>query len=430
MARHAFTFWVSLDGCFAYEINHSKIGWHQGDEVAENEEVNPRVSPPSVRPSSPLATATPVTEAASPAPTPIDRVGRAPPTIPTRMSASPSAPLTPARRFTLAVDAAAARGRPVHVGSGMHVTSAIASVLCFPGDFLHVERVIFDRLSAGMTGLISSEWNKGGGHAVLAVLLGILLGPAIALLSVASVLSRLASAPFDLLRMGLNAIGRATTREQAESDALANFRRIAARDWPRMPENADADAAVERYVLGQGEFANRRYETDLLIVPGYATAGFTGPLHPRAAERAEQAARDFFAGRAPFILVSGGNVHPQGTPYNEATELKRYLVETLHVPADRVILEPLAAHSPTNVRNAGRYMIANGLRTAQIVSDADIFGQTVMFAAPDSPFFGVGFRALWSNGVSFGDFRAIDPSHTGYAPSNDVMLARVPSDDP
>ena len=351
-----------------------------------------------------------------------------PPAIPTRMSTEPE-PVSATRAddfsaYHLAIAAAARCGTPVDRGVSQQVLAVTASILCFPGDLLHVQKETVERAFEGLCDVISTNWNKGGVWAFLAFLLAFVAWPLLGALKLESMLATVLALPFDLLRYGLTALARAIVDEEAVPRDRANFFRIAPQNWPRLAENAAADAAVARYVAHTGEFAGKTYASDVLIIPGYATARFEGALHPRAAERAQLAARDFFAGRAPFILVSGCNVHPANTPFNEAAELKRYLVDVLHVPADRVILEPTARHSPTNVRNAGRYMVQNGLARAEIVSDDDLFGQTMIFNAPHAPFFGVDSRSIWENGVSFGSYRRIDRAHTAYVPNADVMLVR------
>jgi hypothetical protein len=77
--------------------------------------------------------------------------------------------------------------------------------------------------------------------------------------------------------------------------------------------------------------------------------------------RLELAVSRFKAGRAPFIIVSGGYVHPNQTSHNEALEMKRSLVADFAVPADAVIIEPHARHTTTNLRNAARLVFRYGL---------------------------------------------------------------------
>lgn len=84
-------------------------------------------------------------------------------------------------------------------------------------------------------------------------------------------------------------------------------------------------------------------------------------------------AADMFArGLAPFIIVSGGSVHPNRTPFNEAIEMKRLLVTEHGIPADRILIEPHARHTTTNLRNCARLLLAAGFpvdRPALVVSD-------------------------------------------------------------
>ncbi|MFZ2994819.1 YdcF family protein [Sphingobium sp.] len=84
-------------------------------------------------------------------------------------------------------------------------------------------------------------------------------------------------------------------------------------------------------------------------------------------------AADMFArGVAPFIIVSGGNVHPNRTPFNEAVEMKRLLITQYGVPADRILIEPHARHTTTNLRNCARLLLAAKFptdRPALVVSD-------------------------------------------------------------
>lgn len=87
-------------------------------------------------------------------------------------------------------------------------------------------------------------------------------------------------------------------------------------------------------------------------------------------------AADMFArGVAPFIIVSGGNVHPNRTPFNEAVEMKRLLVTQYRVPADRILMEPHARHTTTNLRNCARLLLAADFpsgKPALVVSDLSL----------------------------------------------------------
>jgi uncharacterized SAM-binding protein YcdF (DUF218 family) len=77
--------------------------------------------------------------------------------------------------------------------------------------------------------------------------------------------------------------------------------------------------------------------------------------------RCRIAAQRYWAGDAPFIMPSGGKVHPYKTKYCEAEEMAKYMINVLHIPASAVMLEPHARHTTTNMRNAVRLMYRYGL---------------------------------------------------------------------
>jgi isocitrate dehydrogenase len=64
---------------------------------------------------------------------------------------------------------------------------------------------------------------------------------------------------------------------------------------------------------------------------------------------------------APFIVVSGGKAHPYKTKYCEAEEMKKYLMETMHIPENVIIMEPHARHTTTNMRNCVRLIFRYGI---------------------------------------------------------------------
>lgn len=99
----------------------------------------------------------------------------------------------------------------------------------------------------------------------------------------------------------------------------------------------------------------------LILVPG---AGPEEPLVALSAEgmlRCRIAAVSYFDGLAPFIMVSGGDVHPYKTKFCEAEEMKRFLMATLHVPESAILMEPQARHTTTNLRDAARLMFRYGI---------------------------------------------------------------------
>lgn len=103
------------------------------------------------------------------------------------------------------------------------------------------------------------------------------------------------------------------------------------------------------------------YKYSVIMLPG---AGPDDPAMPLSADgmiRCRLAALQYHKGLAPFIVPSGGKVHPFKTKYCEATEMKKYLVEKLQVPANAIIIEPHARHTTTNMRNTVRLMYRYGI---------------------------------------------------------------------
>ena len=62
--------------------------------------------------------------------------------------------------------------------------------------------------------------------------------------------------------------------------------------------------------------------------------------------------------KAPLIIVSGGHAHPFRSPFAEAIEMKKELIARYHIPEERILIDPHARHTTTNLRNATRLMIA------------------------------------------------------------------------
>lgn len=102
------------------------------------------------------------------------------------------------------------------------------------------------------------------------------------------------------------------------------------------------------------------YPYSVILVPGAGADDLTTEITPEGIIRCRLAAQQYFKHAAPFIIVSGGKVHPYKTKYCEAEEMKKFLVESLHVPASAIIMEPHARHTTTNMRNGARLMFRYG----------------------------------------------------------------------
>lgn len=120
------------------------------------------------------------------------------------------------------------------------------------------------------------------------------------------------------------------------------------------------------------------YKYSVIMLPG---AGPEDPAMPLSAEgmlRCRLAAMQYHKGLAPFIVPSGGKVHPYKTKYCEATEMKKYLVEKMHVPANAIIIEPHARHTTTNMRNTVRLMYRYGIPLNKMGISCTTRGQSSM----------------------------------------------------
>lgn len=184
------------------------------------------------------------------------------------------------------------------------------------------------------------------------------------------------------------------------------------------PAGLDLDAENAAGLATVRDFASRHVTGyDLIVVPGYTPLDATEPtptVHPTAAARLDDAIAAYQRGLAPVILVTGGSVHPDGTPFNEAVLMKRYLVSQ-KVPAGAVIIEPCARHSHTNLRNAGRFMMSYGLLTALVITSVD---QAFYFANPKMS--GFDERCVVDLGYQVGTFQTQQDGHVAFRPSDQV----------
>jgi DUF218 domain len=130
--------------------------------------------------------------------------------------------------------------------------------------------------------------------------------------------------------------------------------------------NFAAVSAVHTTVWG-------KYSYSVIVVPGEGPDDPNTPLSNAGRRRTALAAEAYHAGKAPFILVSGGFVHPAQTRFSEALEMKRALLQDFNVPEAVVLVDPHARHTTTNMRNAAREIYRYGIpmnKPALVVSDA------------------------------------------------------------
>jgi hypothetical protein len=160
-----------------------------------------------------------------------------------------------------------------------------------------------------------------------------------------------------------------------------------------------------------------------VIVPGYTPRfGWRAGLHPKAIARLERAVAAVKSGLAPALIVSGGAVH---SPDNEALLMREWLVERGVDPA-RVVVEPCARHTTTNLRNAGRILLQLGHREALVVtSDGDGLGRVreQAFYLGRPWLSGFHARCLVELGYLVGELEWLGPHHVRYRPAPAVLGA-------
>ena len=220
--------------------------------------------------------------------------------------------------------------------------------------------------------------------------------------------------------MAVGALGAWIEADAARRAAAEALARALAPPDPGVEESAAALAALRAFDDWAG------FEHPVLVVPGYTPAKLSvaAPgVHEVARRRLELAARDFAAGMAPFVLVSGGAVYPRGTRYAEGMEMKKALLG-MGVPEERILVEARARHSTTNLRNAGRLLLAEGLGRAVIVTlgggafGSDFWGQDFYFAHPTlSTFHG---RCEKDLGYRVGELTGAGEAHILFVPAPEV----------
>jgi hypothetical protein len=127
-----------------------------------------------------------------------------------------------------------------------------------------------------------------------------------------------------------------------------------------------------------------RFRYSALIVTGIGPELEDMPLSPGGKYHLRLAAQQFARGEAPFIIVSGGRAHPFATPFVEALEMRRALIERYGIPSDSIVIDPHARHTTTNMRNAARLLTAMG---APLGQDTLVICNPVQSAAIESAAF-------------------------------------------
>lgn len=136
-------------------------------------------------------------------------------------------------------------------------------------------------------------------------------------------------------------------------------------------------------------------------------------------ERSDEAVKLFQAKKAPLIIFSGGYVHPARTSFCEAIEMKKYVMQKYGIAEENILVEPMARHTTTNVRNAARIMFRDKIPTDKkglITSSQSHIDSVVGAAFAKRNMTELGF-------VPMQIFQRISPVAVEFTPSLDSLFA-------
>lgn len=103
------------------------------------------------------------------------------------------------------------------------------------------------------------------------------------------------------------------------------------------------------------------YSVILVLGSGPGNSGLN--ISKEGMTRSDEAVKLFQTKQAPLLILSGGYVHPAHTPFCEAVEMKKYIMEKYGIAEENILIEPHARHTTTNVRNAARIMFRDRIPT-------------------------------------------------------------------
>ncbi len=133
------------------------------------------------------------------------------------------------------------------------------------------------------------------------------------------------------------------------------------------------DSTVNKAALQRAKTVNwANYKYTALMVPGMGPDSINQPISAGSIARCKLVAAAYQQGMAPFIITSGGKVHPYKTQYCEALEMKKYLMQNFNIPDSAIIMEPHSRHTTTNMRNSVRLLMQYQFplkQAALVVSD-------------------------------------------------------------
>lgn len=98
------------------------------------------------------------------------------------------------------------------------------------------------------------------------------------------------------------------------------------------------------------------YQYSMIVVLGDApnSSGDLPNISQGGMERSDRGIDLFNQGLAPIIAFTGSNIAPFQTSFHEAIEMKNYVMQQHNIPESKILVEPHARHTTTNLRNISR----------------------------------------------------------------------------
>ncbi len=157
-------------------------------------------------------------------------------------------------------------------------------------------------------------------------------------------------------------------------------------------------------------------EVFFIIVPGFVPPTDEPiQLHRFTKIRLNMAVEEMNKHSNAVVFLTGGNVKPSTTPFNESMEMKRQLLNIHNVPTYRIAIDPNAQNTVTNFRNSGRFMLAHKVNKALVVTT---FIQNFYISFPVFTFFKTRMRELL--GAVVGDFEMQALGKSRFFPNENV----------
>lgn len=100
------------------------------------------------------------------------------------------------------------------------------------------------------------------------------------------------------------------------------------------------------------------YPYSVIVVLGDApnSSGDLPNISLGGMERSNRGMQLFNEGLAPLIVFTGANIAPFQSSFHEAIEMKKYVMQQYTISEEKILVDPHARHTTTNLRNVSRLM--------------------------------------------------------------------------